>query len=218
MLFRDDEQRLRVCRALLATGGLQRYWTARGPTDKARAAATGVPTSEATLSPGDRALLLSAWAFWSGAPNILRFDELLALPEAEPICKLTIAALYGPRAIDAWLTRSVAREGYVACDVAEVHDRAANLYDAARAAFGELGSDAMNFSQAADACALGAYQMARMLLCAGAAVRPVADDEAGLHKASRSLTLQVLGLLAAESKREARAARRRLRGRGPKEV
>lgn len=206
--FRDALQRTQACRALLATGGLERYWTARGPTVEALALAEA---NGASLEPGPRALLLSALAFWTGAPSSLRFDELVGLPEAEPICKLTTATIYGPRAIDVWLTRSNETEAF-ARDEAEVHAGAAYLFDEARSVFAETGDEALNFRAAPDACALGAHRVATYVLWKG--IEPVHDDEER-NKAVIALILQVLSLSAAAEKENAQRARRRLRRRKP---
>ena len=186
--FRDAQQRFEACRALLATGELGRLWTEKGPTDEASALA-GDPSR---LPAGDRALLLAAFAFWTGKPVPLRLDELIGLQESEPICKLTTAAIYGPKAVDVWLTRSDDVEGFVATPQ-DVHAAAAELYDEARAVFAEGGADAINFSAAPDACALGASRMAEYVLMNG--VKPVRKDSKR-HKAAMELTVHVLGLFA----------------------
>lgn len=188
--FRDDQQRSAACRALLATGGLERLWTDRGPTAKARRLLTETP--DPPLSAGHRALFLAAWAFWTGERVPLGFDELVGLAEAEPICKLTTATIYGPKAIDVWLTRSDAREDFVATPE-DVHAAAAQLYDEARAVFAEGGDEPINFNAAPDACALGASRMAEYVLIKG--VKPIRADKQRT-KAALELTGHVLGLYA----------------------
>jgi len=187
--FRDRQQRSEACRALLATGELRHLWTECGPTPEARALAY----DPSLLSAGHRALLYAAFSFWSGKPVPLRLDELIGLPEAEPICKLMTAAVYGPKAIDVWLTRSDDVEGFVASH-AEVHATAAELFDEARAVFSEGSAEPINFNAAPDACALGASQMAEYVLMRG--VKPVRRDSER-HKAAMKLTVHVLGLYAA---------------------
>jgi hypothetical protein len=193
--FRDSHQRALACRALLATGGLERFWTERGPTQEGRALAGA---EGATLAPGGRALLLAAWAFWSGERSPLRFDELVGLPEAEPIAKLAVATIHGPQAVDAWLTRSDEIEGFVG-DEEALHAGAARLFDEAARVFAEKGEEPMNFRSTPDACALGALRMADYVLLVG--VKAVDDEEARLATATR-LTGHVLALSAAmESER-----------------
>jgi len=187
--FRDEQQRSEACRALLATGELGHLWTERGPTNEARTLAR----DPSTLPVGHRALVLAAWAFWTGERVPLRFDELVGLVEAEPICKLTTAAFYGPRAIDVWLTRSDVYEDFVATP-ADAHAAAAQLYDEARAVFAEGGEEPINFSAAPDACALGACRVAEYVLLEG--VRPIRDVNKRI-KAATKLTAHVLGLYAA---------------------
>ena len=188
--FRDEQQRSSACRALLATGELGHLWTERGPTDEARRLLAEVP--KPPLSAGHRVLFLAAWAFWTGERLPFRFDELVGLPEAEPICKLMTATIYGPKAIDVWLTRSDVREDFVATPE-DAHAAAAQLYDEARAVFAEGGDDPINFTAAPDACALGASRMAEYALTKG--VKPIRSDKART-KAALELTAHVLGLYA----------------------
>jgi hypothetical protein len=187
--FRDAQQRAEACRALLATGELGHFWNEQGPTEEARALAV----DPSKLPAGDRALLLAAMAFWTGKPVPLRFDELIGLEESEPICKLTTAAFYGPKAVDVWLTRSDDVEGFVATP-RDVHAAAAELYDEARAVLAEGGDDAINFSAAPDACAMGASRVAEYVLLRG--VTPIRKDKKR-YAAAMKLTVHVLGLYAA---------------------
>jgi len=196
--FRDSHQRALACRALLATGGLERFWTERGPTQEGRALASA---EGATLALGGRALLLAAWAFWSGERSPLRFDELVGLPEAEPIAKLTVATIHGPQAIDAWLTRSDETEGFVG-GVDALYAGAARLFDEAARVFAEKGDEPMNFRSAPDACALGALRMADFVLLGGA---KAIDDEAARLATATRLTGHVLGLSAAMERERAEA-------------
>ncbi len=187
--FRDAQQRFEVCRALLATGELGHLWTEKGPTDEASALAR----DPSRLPEGHRALLLATLAFWTGKAVPLRVDELITLDEAEPICKLLTATIYGHKAIDVWLTRSDDVEGFVGTP-ADLHAAAAELFDEARAVFSEGGDDAINFSAAPDACALGAARVAEYVLMKG--VKPIRKDRPR-HKAAMELTVHVLGLYAA---------------------
>lgn len=192
--FRDEEQRLRACRTLLAVGGVDGMWDHRGPTHAARAALTehGI-----ALAPGVRALVLAAWAFWTGEPIPLRLDEVLGLPEAEPILKLAIAAVYGPDAIDAWLARPDG-EGFVSGDDARVHAAAARLFDEARATLAEHGGLPMNMAAAPDACALGVLHMADYAMMVG---MPIVDDDDDRHARARRIAVEVLGMFATLSHR-----------------
>jgi len=187
--FRDPQQRFEVCRALLATGELGHLWTEKGPTDEASALAR----DPSRMPEGHRALLLATLALWTGKAVPLRVDELITLEEAEPICKLLTATIYGHKAIDVWLTRSDDVEGFVA-SAADAHAAAAELFDEARAVFSEGGQDPINFSSAPDACALGAARVAEYVLLKG--VKPVRKDSKR-HKVAMELTVHVLGLYAA---------------------
>jgi hypothetical protein len=173
----------------LATGDLGHLWKDGGPTAEAVALLKGGHD----LHQGQRALLLAAWAFWSGEPVPLRFHQLIGLGEAEPICKLMIATFYGPRAVDVWLTRSDEYEGFVATR-ADVHGACARLLDGARATFAENSEEAINFTSAPDACALGALKVAEYVLMDG--VAPVRRERSRRRKAVE-LTVEVLGLYAA---------------------
>ena len=186
--FRDPQQRFEACRALLATGELAHLWTEKGPTDEASA----LVRDPSRMPEGHRALLLATLAFWTGKAVQLRVDELITLEEAEPICKLLTATIYGHKAIDVWLTRSDDVEGFVA-SAADVHAAAAELFDEARVVFSEGGQDPINFSSAPDACALGAARMAEYVLLEG--VKPVRKDSKR-HQVAMQLTVHVLGLFA----------------------
>jgi hypothetical protein len=198
-LFRDNEQRSRACRALLSTAGLGHLWTAVGPTDGARAQ---IADGGACLPPLHRALLLAAWLFWSEQPSPLRVDELLALPEAAvPTCGLLIAVVYGPKAVDAWLTRP-ASGGFVA-GARQTHAAAAQLFDQARAALAEHRSKAIDFTALPDACALGALHMADYAIARG--VAPVENDRLR-HRRALQMAVHVLGLFARHSATKAAKA------------
>jgi hypothetical protein len=102
-MFRNDEQSARACRALLATVGLERFWTAGGPSARAveLLEADGGP-----LSSGERVVLLAAFAFWNGGGS-LRLAEVihvLDLGPSEAICSLLLAVKQGASAVEDWLT------------------------------------------------------------------------------------------------------------------
>ena len=95
--FRDPQQRFEACRALLATGELAHLWTEKGPTDEASCARAGNPSR----MPGGTAPFCSRRSpSGRGRPFSSAFDELITLEEAEPICKLITATIYGHKAID----------------------------------------------------------------------------------------------------------------------
>lgn len=193
--FRDDEQRLRACRTLLAAGGVERLFTAHGPTREASALAEDA----SVLEPGPRALVRAAYALWKREPNALGFDDLVGLPEAEPLFKLAIASAYGPDAIDAWLARPSA-EGYV-CGRAEAEAAAAKLYDEARAVLAEHRDLPMNMGAAADACALGVLQMADYAMMMG---MPVIEDDDVRRAEAMRVALRVLEMFATLANERAR--------------
>jgi hypothetical protein len=101
-MFRDDQQRLRACRALLATVRLDRLWTADGPTHEALELleADGRP-----LSAAERVMFLAAWGFWngSGGVTIVEVVERLDCEPAEALCFLMMASKYDADAVDDWL-------------------------------------------------------------------------------------------------------------------
>jgi hypothetical protein len=101
-MFRDDEQRARACRALLATVRLERLWTTHGPTPEASEL---LQADRSPFSSGERVMLLASWAFWNGSGGVTLAEVLERLdPEsAEPLCFLVMAVKYGTDAVDDWL-------------------------------------------------------------------------------------------------------------------
>jgi hypothetical protein len=186
--FRDDDQRQRACRTLLAEAGLAHLWTAAGPSDAARAL---LARGASDLPRGERVAVLAAWALWTGNPLALRLDEVVGTSEAEPLVNLIIASLYGPDAIDVWLTRP-RRESYASGE-RQTREAAARLFNEARACLAENGADAINFAAAPDACALGACQMADYAMIVGIDV--VVDDQER-HRRAIELAVRALGMFA----------------------
>jgi hypothetical protein len=193
--FRDDDQRQRACRTLLAEAGLADLWTAAGPTDAAQAL---LASGASDLPRGERVVLLAAWALWTtGRPPALPLGDLVGVSEAEPLANLIIASLYGPDAIDVWLTRP-RREGYASGEH-ETREAASRLFDEARACLAENGADAINFAAAPDACALGACQMADYAMIVGI---DVVDDDQERHRRAIELAVRALGMFATLSAQE----------------
>lgn len=186
--FRDVDQRQRACRTLLAEAGLAHLWTPSGPSDAAQAL---VARGASELPRGERVALLAASALWNGNVPTLRLEELVGTPEAEPLANLIIASLYGPDAIDVWLTRP-RRERYVSGEP-QTREAAARLFDEARACLAENGTEAINFAEAPDACALGACHMADYAMIVG--IEPVDDDE-DRHRRAIELAVRALGIFA----------------------
>jgi hypothetical protein len=107
-MFRNDRQVARALRVLLAPLHLGALWTEDGPTDRA----TELREEDgATLSSGERTMLLAAWAFWNGNAPTLRFDALLGLDNAntEALCSLLVVITQDEAAIEEWIARSEAR-------------------------------------------------------------------------------------------------------------
>jgi|WetSurMetagenome_2_1015567.scaffolds.fasta_scaffold368837_1 hypothetical protein len=102
MGFRSDAQLAQVCRALCRRVGLANLWTSDGPTPVAIAL---LNTDGGHLSHGERAIFLSAWAFWNSAPNISLADVASGLDAQSTIAvaSLMLAVAHGAPAIDAWL-------------------------------------------------------------------------------------------------------------------
>jgi hypothetical protein len=192
--FRDDDQRQRACRTLLAEAGLAHLWTAVGPSDPARAL---LARGASELPRGERVVLLAAWALWSGQVPTLPLEDLVGTPEAEPLWNLIIASLHGPDAIEVWLTRP-RRESY-ASGTRDTREAAARLFDEARACLAENGADAINFAAAPDACALGACQMADYAMIVGI---EVVDDDQERHRRATELAVRALGMFATLSAQE----------------
>jgi hypothetical protein len=186
--FRDPDQRLRACRTLLSAAGLSDLWTSHGPTGTACAL---VATGAGSLAAGERVVLLAVWGLWTGTAPSLRLDELVGLPDAEPLCHLIIASLYGHDAIEAWLTRP-RPEGYVSGDD-ETRAAAARLFDEARAVLAENGDCAVNMNAAPDACALGVRQMADYAMIVGV---DVVEDDQERHERALALAVHALGMFA----------------------
>lgn len=195
--FRDDEQRQRVCAALLRTVGLSRLWTSGcGPTPRARELAGGKATS---LKPPQRAVLRVVWALWNDKPVAVTLSEVLGSPATAPLLRLLVASLYGPRAVDVWLSRPqpdsfvTGRRGTRAA--------AARLFDEARAVLAEAGDLPIDFDAAPDACALGVVQMADFALLVG--VDAIDDGDETRHAKALRMAVQALGAFAAMSRQSA---------------
>jgi hypothetical protein len=107
-MFKSDRQISRAVRVLLAPLHLGDLWTDDGPTDRA---AELREEDGASLSSGERTMLLAAFAFWGGNAPTLRFDALLALDDAntEALCSLLVVCTQGEAAIEAWIARPEAR-------------------------------------------------------------------------------------------------------------
>jgi hypothetical protein len=173
--FRDDEQRRRVCRVLLSSAGLPQLWGDRGPTPLAQAL---VERGGGDLSRAELAVLHAGWQMWRGAPLVVTFAEIVGTPQGEPLLRLLVAAVYGPDAIDVWLSRPVP-DGFIV-GPRQNQSAAARLFDEARAMLAESQETPIDYSSAPDACALGAKQMADFALVFG--VEPIAaDDERHAH-------------------------------------
>ena len=84
-MFRTDAQICRAVRVLLKPAGLQRLWTAEGPTDRA---CTLRDENGGVLSSGERILLLAAFAFWNGRGGCTLDDAIGTLDRAhvERLC------------------------------------------------------------------------------------------------------------------------------------
>ncbi|HEY5261491.1 MAG TPA: hypothetical protein VIJ33_05220 [Solirubrobacteraceae bacterium] len=187
--FRDADQRQRACRTLLSAAGLAALWTSAGPTDDARAL---VADGAHTLAPGARLVLLGVWGLWTGEWPPLRLDELVGQPEGEPLWHLLIASLYGPGAVDAWLSRPEP-DGYVSGG-AGARAAAARLFDEARAVLAENSAEAVNLNAAPDACALGVRQMADYAMIMGV---DIVEDDEQRHQLAVQLAVRALGMFAA---------------------
>jgi hypothetical protein len=104
--FRDDRQRARVCRALLGTLGLERFWTLDGPIkDQSKSVAGTVNAMVSGLSNGEHALVRAAWDFWNGEGK-MSLNAILNTLDAErtqALCTLLVAANQSTDAVDAWI-------------------------------------------------------------------------------------------------------------------
>lgn len=113
-LFRDDEQRGRACRALLATQGLGHLWGAEGaPTQEALALLRATPSDR--LATGQRCILFVAWALWKKQPWVLDelFHESLDVDQLVLVMTLAIAMRHGAEMIDVWLAHYEKRDAFL---------------------------------------------------------------------------------------------------------
>lgn len=101
-MWRDDRQRARACRALLATVRLDYLWTPEGPTEEAfrLLEANGGP-----LSSGERVMVLASFALWNGSGGLTLTEilDVLDPTRAEALCTLVVAVQRGT--VEAWLER-----------------------------------------------------------------------------------------------------------------
>lgn len=110
--WRDQHQRARACQVLCEMAGFPGLWRSSGPSS---AALSMLDHDGAGLEPGQRCLVLAAWAIWNGS-GTMRFAELipaLSHDELQAVGSLMLEIPNGPRAIDEWISD----EGY--CCVAD---------------------------------------------------------------------------------------------------
>jgi hypothetical protein len=103
IFFKDDVQRARACRGLLAPAGLQYLFTINGPNQEAKAL---LEKNGDPLERTERVLFLAAWDLWCGWGK-LHFNDILTridLRDTERIASLVVAAKRNTAAVDAWLT------------------------------------------------------------------------------------------------------------------
>lgn len=102
MTFRDDDQRLSVCRTLLRhSPEIADLWTVTGPTSEA---VDLLDRDGGPLGSGERVLLLLGFAIWSGTPS-LAFRDLFHLDSTRlhEVGSLLTAIALGPEQIDRWI-------------------------------------------------------------------------------------------------------------------
>lgn len=111
MNFENEAQWTAACHTLMKIGGREDLWLPTGPTEEARQLRElrGGP-----LSPGERVMLLVAFAFWD-ADETLRFRELSRLsPEnlfavgsllaALAVDRMQLSETHAASCVDTWLT------------------------------------------------------------------------------------------------------------------
>lgn len=110
-VFKDEQHRARVARALCELVGLDGLWTAAyGPTEKGK---QQLATSGDGMTAGQKVMFLAAWEVWSGErPSRRRcplaFLEILETLDGQylrPIADLMVAFSVGPSGVDDWLAR-----------------------------------------------------------------------------------------------------------------
>jgi hypothetical protein len=106
-MFATERQRARCCAALMDQSFLKGLWTEDGPTERAIAL---LESQGATISRGERVLLLVTWAIWSGAAE-LAVGEVFDLdgPKLIALGSLLVAMGEGSRAVEEWLETWEAR-------------------------------------------------------------------------------------------------------------
>jgi hypothetical protein len=97
-MFRNDEQRARVCEALCAWMNKGPMWTEDGPTEQALAW-----QEESPLSSGERVLLGIAWACWNDSNLGPHFVELFRLDRERSRMVGELVIAMGSSGFDSWL-------------------------------------------------------------------------------------------------------------------
>jgi hypothetical protein len=112
-MFRDETQACAAIRILLEKAGLERLWTADGPTPEAehlRAAEVGM------LGTTERRLLLAAHDLWNGQGGLAFADAAqLSGEAARALFSLAKATSTSPAAVDEWLSEAAAGAKAVRC-------------------------------------------------------------------------------------------------------
>lgn len=118
-MWRNDEQRVRACRALLAPLGLAHLWqyeseqNGGGPGPSAENCAMYLGRGLAALSHGESVLVSATWVLWNGgrANRQPTLDELMHVLDGTNMSNvgtLLVAFAQGGAAIDAWCDRLLA--------------------------------------------------------------------------------------------------------------
>ena len=104
--FRNDGQRARVCRAILAPVGLEDLWSGDGP----RPESLGYRRGDDEQGREMRLLLMIAWAIWTRS-QALSLADLLDLEDERLrlVGELLGALSRGPEGVDAWLRQASTR-------------------------------------------------------------------------------------------------------------
>lgn len=104
-MFKDDVQRALICKTVLGSLGMDKFWTEHGPTELAKD--IWAQKTHGVWSHGEQIIWKITWQLWNGDEDLdVPFGEMLYTldPERlELVGTLLMAMSIGSAAMDAWL-------------------------------------------------------------------------------------------------------------------
>jgi hypothetical protein len=103
-MFKDDQQRAYVCKVLLGSLGMGRYWTEHGPTEEAKD--IWMKWKSGPWSHGEKIIWGLAWSLWTGDDDpAIPFGEIIYTLDGDRL-KLVgslVVALHSSSALQKWI-------------------------------------------------------------------------------------------------------------------